>query len=256
MKLLCIIICFVTSHIFALDLSQEELRSIGMRIWQNECRGTIEGLVSWNANEAFPSLGIGHFIWYPKDTNEPFEETFPTLLSELKASETCKLPYWLSHARHFPWKTREEFLKAKRSKKMNALRDILSETIDLQMQFIIQRFEESEQKILASLQAEAKETLSNKISILKQTPKGLFALIDYVNFKGTGLSPKERYRSHGWGLLQVLQNFPTELKKESAPAAFAASARSVLLQRVRNAPSGRSEERWLKGWNARLDRYK
>ncbi len=28
------------------------------------CRDN-KGLVSWNRGEAFPSLGIGHFIWFP-----------------------------------------------------------------------------------------------------------------------------------------------------------------------------------------------
>ncbi|MEA3211856.1 MAG: hypothetical protein QOE70_4913 [Chthoniobacter sp.] len=41
-------------------LSVEE---IGRRVWQNECGGTREGLTSWNADESFASLGIGHFIW-------------------------------------------------------------------------------------------------------------------------------------------------------------------------------------------------
>ena len=29
-------------------------------------------------------------------------------------------------------------------------------------------------------------------------------MIDYVNFKGDGLKPTERYKGEGWGLLQVL----------------------------------------------------
>ena len=38
---------------------------VGRKVWVNECDGTVAGLTSWNADEAFPSLGIGHFIWYP-----------------------------------------------------------------------------------------------------------------------------------------------------------------------------------------------
>ncbi len=249
-----IAISFICVPCFSLDLPQEELRAIGTRIWQNECRGTLQGLVSWNEGEDFPSLGIGHFIWYPKGANECFEETFPALLVRMKAQEV-KLPFWLSHAKHCPWKSRAEFLKDCRSKKMNELRDLLSETLDLQMRFVIDRFDQSEENILATLSDDKKEAIATKIALLKQTPKGLFALIDYVNFKGTGLSPKERYRGLGWGLLQVLEQLPDSLGAEKAPAAFAKSARSLLRQRVHNAPSHRNEERWLKGWNARLDRY-
>ncbi len=36
-------------------------------------------------------------------------------------------------------------------------------------------------------------------------PDGLYALVDYVNFKGEGTLPSERYRGEGWGLLQVLE---------------------------------------------------
>ena len=50
----------------ALALTEAELESIGHRVWQNECGGTREGLTSWNAGENFASLGIGHFIWYPR----------------------------------------------------------------------------------------------------------------------------------------------------------------------------------------------
>jgi hypothetical protein len=48
-------------------LTQEQAQTIGRQIWKNECGGTQEGLTSWNKGEEFPSLGIGHFIWYPKD---------------------------------------------------------------------------------------------------------------------------------------------------------------------------------------------
>ncbi len=40
-------------------LSDADAAVIGRKIWQNECGGTVEGLTSWNAGEDFPSLGIG-----------------------------------------------------------------------------------------------------------------------------------------------------------------------------------------------------
>ncbi|MBX9724225.1 MAG: hypothetical protein K2X81_22645, partial [Candidatus Obscuribacterales bacterium] len=47
-----------------LHLSEKEAAAVGQKIWRNECSGSIDGLTSWNAGEEFPSLGIGHFIWY------------------------------------------------------------------------------------------------------------------------------------------------------------------------------------------------
>ena len=57
-----------------------ETRRIGKKIWQNECDGTLAGLTSWNTGENFASLGIGHFIWYPKGVRGPFEESFPAFV--------------------------------------------------------------------------------------------------------------------------------------------------------------------------------
>ncbi len=37
------------------------------------------------------------------------------------------------------------------------------------------------------------------------SPNGVYALVDYVNFKGEGTLATERYQDHGWGLLQVLE---------------------------------------------------
>ena len=65
----------------AVVLSHGDTLTIGRKIWQNECNGTIAGLTSWNEGENFASLGIGHFIWYPKNQRGPFEESFPKLVS-------------------------------------------------------------------------------------------------------------------------------------------------------------------------------
>src|SRR6266853_408780 len=75
-------------------LSDAELESAGHRVWQNECGGTREGLTSWNAGENFASLGIGHFIWYPRGVEGPFEESFPKLMGFL-SDRGVKVPAWL-----------------------------------------------------------------------------------------------------------------------------------------------------------------
>ena len=52
-------------------------------------------------------------------------------------------------------------------------------------------------------------------------------MIDYVNFKGEGTNPKERYHGEGWGVLQVLDG----MERDGANA-FGESAARVLARRV------------------------
>ena len=72
-----------------------------------------------------------------------------------------------------------------------------------------------------------------------------------MNFKGEGVLLTERYRDHGWGLLQVLEGMST-CERESPTAEFAESAARILRERVENAPPGRNEQRWLPGWLSRV----
>ena len=75
----------------AITLSHADAQRIGKKIWQNECNGTISGLTAWNQGEDFASLGIGHFIWYPKGRRGPFEESFPKVVSFI-SKRGAKLP--------------------------------------------------------------------------------------------------------------------------------------------------------------------
>ena len=81
---------------------------------------------------------------------------------------------------------------------------------------------------------------------------GLYALIDYVHFKGTGLSSKETYKGQGWGLKQVLHNM---LNQSANINSFVESAEHILERRVENSPTARKEHRWLAGWRKRLQTY-
>ena len=89
---------------------------------------------------------------------------------------------------------------------------------------------------------------------LVATPRGLFAVVDYVNFKGEGTKDTERYLGEGWGLMQVLASMG-ESEGASPAALFARSAEEVLTRRVHNAPPERHEERWLNGWKNRVRAY-
>lgn len=233
-------------------LNSNELRKIGIQVWQNECRGTLDGLVTWNQNEDFPSLGIGHFIWYPAEVSRDFEEGFPAFISFLKKEDpTCPIPVWIDEKGGCPWKTRTEFLEKQRSQQVLELRGFLSRTVDMQFLFLYRQFEVAEQALLSHLGKKEKELLQS----LKKSGQGIYALIDYVNFKGTGLSPKERYQGEGWGLLQVLQRMAKEKSDESLVASFVHCAKETLKRRVQNAPPERKEERWIRGWQGRLDTY-
>lgn len=235
------------------ELSGADLDRIGKRIWQNECGGTVSGLTSWNTGENFASLGIGHFIWYPAGVEGPFEESFPKLVSWLDRSGV-NLPVWLPGMKDCPWSSREAFLRDRDGERQKDLRKLLSATVRQQTQFIIARLAEATPKFRSAAGKQG-ERVEQNIRLLQQTAAGNFALIDYVNFKGEGLNPKERYKGEGWGLLQVLMGMqPADAA--SAPGAFADSSKRVLSRRIQNSPAERGEKRWLVGWHARCEAYR
>lgn len=245
---------FLSGHAQAQStLSNADLERIGRRIWQNECAGTVEGLTSWNTGESFASLGIGHFIWYPAGQEGPFDESFPKLVAYFQQTGV-QVPRWLLETRDCPWPNRQAFLKDKNSPRQKELRTLLSNTIPHQTQFIILRLNEATPRMEAAAGPRAQQVRTN-IQLLRQTPAGNFAMIDYVNFKGEGLKPEERYNGQGWGLLQVLMAMQPR-DAASAPAAFAEASKQVLTQRVKNAPPARKEDRWLQGWLNRCDSYR
>ena len=234
---------FTTS---AFALSDRELDSIGAKVWKNECDGTREGLTSWNGGEAFASLGIGHFIWYPAGGSGPFEESFPALVEFLFKSGV-KLPAWLKSGMPCPWKTKAEFEADAQSPRMKELRAMLAGSIREQSRFLARRMENALPKLLA---ATDKRGVEAKFKALLATGAGTYALIDYVNFKGEGTNAKERYKGEGWGLLQVLEGMEGDSSKD-----FGASAARVLTRRVENSDPARNERKWLPGWLNRVRAY-
>lgn len=226
--------------------------SLANQIWKNECGGTIAGLTHWNKNENFASLGLGHFIWYPKNTPKVFEETFPHLLKFIE-QQGSEIPLWLKNSEGSPWQSREEFYQNIQSSKMEELRQFLFKTKDLQALFLSLRAENSLLKMEPFLNQDEKMRIKDLFYTLAREAKGLYALIDYINFKGIGTSPNETYNGQGWGLLQVLRDIPphsTTLLED-----FVESAKKLLTERVENSPSSREEKNWLAGWLHRLETY-
>lgn len=238
---------------YCLSLNHEQSSAIGKKIWYNECKGSIQGLTSWNEGEEFASLGIGHFIWCPRANACPFSETFPSLITFLK-KKGAQVPSWIKPGSGCPWKTRNEFLNEIHSPRMNELRTFLVNTIDLQTEFIIERLNSSLPNMINASAPVKRLHIKNQFDRLRKTQQGTFALIDYVNFKGTGESVKERYRSQGWGLLQVLQRMKGT-DPQTASAEFVVHAKELLTKRIENSPKYRNEQRWLAGWKNRLDSY-
>lgn len=236
-------------------VSPELAQHLGLQIWQNECGGRKEGLTTWNKGEEFASLGIGHFIWYPENQQGIFKETFPDLLNFFKL-HGVRLPVWLDQAKGCPWQTREEFQQAQHQDFQQELRQLLADHVDLQILFMMQRLDTALSKLLKYASQSQHDHLIFQFYRLAQTPNGLYALLDYLNFKGEGIVLQEAYQGQGWGLLQVLEQLQGADVGQSAVEEFVEAAKKVLAVRVKYAPPERKEERWLKGWFNRLETYR
>jgi hypothetical protein len=237
------------------QLNPQQMDWLGDRIFANECNRNFRCLTSWNEGEDFPSLGIGHFIWYSSQQSERFEETFPNLLAFYK-KHGYELPNWLESLEgpDSPWQNREQFLADLDSQRMRQLRNFLGSTTELQVLFIVERLHDTKADLFRGLEPSQKSSVESSFYQIanSQTPYGIYALIDYLHFKGTGIAPGERYQDEGWGLLQVL----LELQSSAANLDdFVTAATRVLERRVSNAPTQRAEQRWIAGWTNRLQTY-
>ena len=235
-----------------LRLSPAQAQKIGQRLWKNECAGTVEGLTSWNKGEDFPSLGIGHFIWYPAGVPQTFEESFPAMIAYLR-SRGAEPPAWVVQHRACPWKTRAAFVAEVNGPRLSGLRQYLAKTVGLQAEFAALRARQALPRLLAAAPKGQRAALQQKYDAVATTPQGVYALVDYVNFKGEGTNAKERYHGQGWGLLQVLQEMRPVAAGPGAAKEFAAASKRVLGRRIAHAP--RKEDQWRAGWFSRCEGY-
>jgi len=243
------------------ELSDADYDWIGSRIYQNEALGKTQYLTHWNQGEDFPSMGIGHFIWFPEGVDAPFDEQFPALVSFLREQlpENSPMPPWLQDLDPFvaPWNSKEQFDEAWSSFEMSTLRLWLDATKLYQARFIVSAFEQRWRSL--ELPPEHKHKLTGLLQSLFETPEGLFAVIDYYNFKGLGNNPREAYQGEGWGLVQVLDELAglrTDVTEcDDIVEQFRDAAADRLRLRVELSPPERNESRWLAGWQKRLDEY-
>jgi len=237
-------------------VSFSETDLIADLIFQNECSSKASRLLFWNEGENFPSLGIGHFIWYPVGYEGPFHESFPAFLSFFERNGHV-LPKWFKDlpGRHAPWQTRKQFLEDLDNGELEFLRQFLIETKALQAEFIIHRFRLSISKIVEAASPDSRHDIKQKLSFMLHAKDGLYPLIDYVNFNGEGIFQTERYKGQGWGLLQVLEAMKMPLDENHAVLEFVNAINIILERRVDNSPPERNEIRWLPGWKNRIATY-
>src|SRR5262249_52946306 len=221
-----------------LVLPTDVANKVGQKIWINETRGDRNAITSWNANEEFASLGIGHFIWFPAGKTAHFYESFPRMLEFLR-QQNARLPSWLDRTQipPCPWVSRTDFIKNFNSPQMTQLRKFLLDTVAEQTQFLVMRAQSAIDKILDSTpESNEREHIITQFTRIVQASKDLYPLIDYVNFKGEGTDPaetaldKETGERQGWGLKQVLLKMNGTANEPLAVLAeFADAAQFVLL---------------------------
>lgn len=255
-------------------VASNDFEEIGRKIFHNECSSRDDKLVWWNEVEEFASLGLAHFIWFPrtptKGQRPPFGESFPALLEFLESPEGGGhvLPHWLTHDRHCPWGSREELMTSIREGDLRVadLRELLKASKAGQVKFIARRLQKALPDMLAVARKEAEErgeegdaaaaAVEARFYEVATSKGGLYPLIDLVNFKGEGVDASERYDGVGWGLLQALEGMgPGEGGGAGGPRGVPvrsrfASAAFRNLQKRTATPRGveRGEARWLKGW--------
>ena len=240
----------------SIALKPAELDWVGQKIFHNECAGQFQCLVHWNVGEAFPSLGVGHFIWYPEGVNERFVESFPALVEYMKQRQ-MNIPLWLRELEPFdsPWPDKSAFEAVENSVRVAELREFLAGTQGIQAEFIVRRAQSSLAEIVESVPENRRAQMKTDLEALGSSPGGIYALLDYVNFKGEGLADAERYNGEGWGLRQVLLAMEPNPEIETLERFRNAAAR-VLTRRAENAVNPIEKNRWLEGWLKRLETYK
>ncbi|HXT02077.1 MAG TPA: hypothetical protein VN915_15480 [Elusimicrobiota bacterium] len=238
----------------SIHLTPEQAHAIGLKIWRNEAGGKVQFLTHWNKGEEFGSFGIGHFIWYPEGERGPFTESFPGVVDALTAAGES-VPSWLRGA--CPWKDRAAFYADFDGERLTELRALLARTVDVQALYAAHRLENALPKVLAAAEPAERAALEKRFNAVAAAPNGVYALVDYVNFKGEGTNPTERYAGEGWGLLQVLELMDDAAPGQASVEAFEKGADAALTRRVADAPAERRavEQGWLPGWRVRLKTY-
>jgi hypothetical protein len=246
----------------ALEISPENAAKVARQVWLNETGGNRKAITAWNANEDFASLGIGHFIWFSDGLETRFQESFPDMLKYLRR-QGARLPHWLDKdpIPPSPWRTKAQFDRALNGPRMLDLRRFLLETMDLQAQYLVVRLNKALPRILADLNGRKDRAhVKQQFKRVAAASPDLYPLIDYVNFKGEGISDSETFPNRrsgvpeGWGLKHVLLAMTGRaMGSDQVLREFSEAARFVLQRRIANNPRDR---RWQRGWMRRVETYR
>ena len=237
--------------------SAKDMNAIGDRIFRNETNGDATKLLRWNTQGNFADLGIGHLVWYPANQRGSYTETFPSFLKYAQ-SKNVPLPNWLANRRSEggPWANKATFEQAKDDKQMRELANFLEKTVGLQAAFMTDQLRRNMPSMAQTLPNQYRQADLDNFQIMEKTPGGMYPMLDYMVFQGTGASNSERYNGHGWGLLQVLLNMEKVQPGPNALAEFMRSAGDSITHRVAAAPADRHEARMLSVWQTRVRTYK
>lgn len=240
-----------------LTIPPDIILPVGIIIWFNESGGSVMGLTEWNDGEDFASLGIGHFVWHPysNKSRASFDSGFPSLIRYIEKHGSVRVPTWLRGNLYCPWNSRREFMQARNTPRMTELRNFLQQTIPLQAECMVRHLEEVFPELLASTPPEDRSLIYNNFYTLARTPAGIYALVDFLNFKGAGVSDSRRNYEVGTGLLHVLKGMKSAPRGSTPLQAYVWSAKKALMRRVEQAPSHAHHERWLAGWFNRVNTY-
>jgi len=246
-------VSFTFSHQRVIAVSDNEALTIGMKIWFNESGGKLTGLVMWNQGEKCASLGIGHFTWYPYPLGSA-NDGFPQFVKYLR-QQGIAVPNWLraDAARYAIWSNREEFIAAEASRQMYELRIFLQESIAMQARFMAHQLETVLPKLLANIPPHERPYVCTQFYKLAHTEAGLYAMMDYLNFRGNGAS--NSYGTNNTGLLRVLQDMRYAPPMATPVQAFTWSAKNALTRRLAHASEDSQDTHWIVGWLKRVDRY-
>ncbi|MEI6417282.1 MAG: hypothetical protein WCO92_06140 [Verrucomicrobiota bacterium] len=238
----------------ASDLTDDQLLEIGIKIWQNQCgiwdrpgkvtHGMKQSITDWEADYA--QIGIGQCIWYPADEDKNFQEDWPRVAQALK-DKGYPIEDWMLRA--CPWNNSEEFFADFNGDRLKSLRKTLAKKylIIEQARCIATRLDESLDKMKAAIDTESGITEGEK-TVLKQMvnenfylvatadyPRGLYALMDYVHFKGEGVLSTETINGVGWGLRQALEQMDDKIAaKKGAITTFVNAAIAMFPSRETN----------------------
>ena len=198
-------------------------------------------------------MGIGHFIWYPKGFDGRWTETWPEFVKYATA-QGKRLPA-VAYSPDCPWQNKAAFMRDFNGPQLSGLRKWLAANISVQTEFIAYKSRAALPNILAAAPASDRARIQRNYDKVATTPNGVYALVDYVNFKGDGTNPREAYAGQGWGLKWVLMEMRDVPSGPAAAKEFGAAAKRRLHLRIKNSPKARGESRWRAGWDNRCDSY-